>query len=327
MAWGLRLAASILAAAVLISAIFLWQVQRWYVAPGPIPLQNTIIIPKGGHLEDAARALHEAGIVRNAWVMIIGARLHNAKIKAGEYQFQPEMSMEQVVAQMVEGRTVVHKLTVPEGLTVRRILELVQDAEYLAGNITRHPPEGMLMPDTLHLSRDDLRDDVLARLQRAMAQTLDQMWDKRAAGLPFANKEQALVLASIVERETAIPAERPHVAAVFENRLRLGMRLQSDPTVIYGISEGLGTLPRPLTHDDLTSAHAWNTYVIPGLPPTPIAVPGRGALEAVLHPMNSPDLYFVANGGGGHSFAATLTEHNANVTKWRHLEATKGDHP
>lgn len=327
MAWGLRLAASVLAAAGLLSAVFLWQVQRWYVAPGPIFLQNTVIIPKGAHLEDAAHSLHEAGIVRNAGVMIIAARLHGAKIKAGEYQFQPEMSMEQVVAQMVEGRTVIHKLTVPEGLTVRRILELVRDADYLAGDITRHPPEGMLMPDTLHLSRDDLRDDVVARLQRAMVQTLDQSWEKRAADLPFASKEEALVLASIVERETAIPAERPHVAAVFENRLRLGMRLQSDPTVIYGISDGLGTLPRPLTHDDLAAPHAWNTYVIKGLPPTPIAVPGRGSIEAVLHPLISPDLYFVANGGGGHSFASSLSEHNANVTRLRHLEATKAEHP
>lgn len=322
-----RLAASMVAAALLVCLVIVWQVQRWYVAPGPIFLQNTVVIPKGAHLTDAARLLHETGIIRNEWVMVIGARLQGAKIKAGEYQFQPEMTTEQVVAQMVEGRTVVHKLTVPEGLTVRRILDLVRDAEYLAGDITRRPPEGLLMPDTLHLSRDDLRDEVISRMQRTMTQTLDRLWANRAANLPLASKEEALVLASIVERETALPSERPHVAAVFENRLRLGMRLQSDPTVIYGLSDGMGVLSRPLNHDDLSAQHPWNTYVIAGLPPTPIAVPGKGAIEAVLHPSASSDLYFVANGGGGHSFSATLAEHNANVTRLRHLEATKAERP
>ena len=320
MARWLRIAAVVVAVAMVVGAIFVWQVQRWYVAPGPISLQNTVVIPKGAKLEDAARLLHEAGIVRSPMVMVIGARLQRARIRAGEYQFPAESSTKDVVDQMVEGRTVVHKLTIAEGLTVRRIMELVRDADYLAGEITRHPPEGMLMPDTLHLSRDDLRDDVLARMQRAMAQTLDQLWAARAPGLPLATKEQALVLASIVERETALPSERPHVASVFENRLRLGMRLQSDPTVIYGLSDGLGVLPRPVNHDDLLVPHAWNTYVINGLPPTPIAVPGRGSIEAVLHPSDSQDLYFVANGGGGHSFAKSLTEHNANVTHLRHLE-------
>jgi len=206
-------------------------------------------------------------------------------------------------------------------------MELVRDADYLAGDITRRPAEGMLMPETLHLSRDDLRDDVLARLERSMTQVLDQLWANRAPGLPLATKEEALVLASIVERETAIPAERPHVAAVFENRLKIGMRLQTDPTVIYGLSDGMGVLSRPLNHDDLSAQHPWNTYVISGLPPTPIAVPGKGAIEAVLHPSVSDDLYFVANGGGGHSFAKTLAEHNVNVTRLRHMEVTGSDQP
>ena len=323
MARWLRLAGLCLAAAALAGGIALWQVQRRYVAPGPIALQNTVVIPKGARLEDTARRLHDAGIIHNPWVMIVGARLQGAKIKAGEYMFPAEASPADVVAQMVEGRTVVHKLTVPEGWTVRRILELVQDADFLAGDITHRPAEGSLMPDTLHLSRDDGREEVITRMQRSMSLLLEQLWANRAPGLPLQTKEQALVLASIVERETALPSERPHVAAVFENRLRLNMRLQSDPTVIYGLSDGLGVLLRPLTHDDLSAPHAWNTYVINGLPPTPIAVPGKGAIEAVLHPADSADLYFVANGGGGHAFAKSLAEHNGNVTHLRHLEAVQ----
>ena len=323
----LRLALGLLAFGVVAVAVTLWQAQRWYVAPGPIALQNTVYIPKGLHLDEAARRLHDAGIIRNPWVMVIGARLQGAHIRAGEYQFPPEASPEQVVAQMVEGKTVVHKLTIPEGLTVKRILELVRDADYLAGNITKHPEEGSLMPDTLHLSRDDGRDEVINRLHHSMSHVLDQLWANRAPDLPIATKEEALVLASIVERETALPAERPHVAAVFENRLRQKMRLQSDPTVVYGLSDGYGALPRALMHDDLSAPHPWNTYVIPGLPPTPIAVPGKGAIEAVLHPTASPDLYFVATGGGGHAFASTLAEHNANVTRLRRWEAAQGIRP
>ena len=322
-----RLAAIVLAVAALVVGIGLWQAQRWYVAPGPLRDQATAVIPKGMRLEDAARRLEQAGIINNHWVMVIGARLEGARIRAGEYQFQPEVSADSVVAQLVEGHTVIHKLTVAEGLTVRRIMELVRDADYLAGDITRHPAEGMLMPDTLHLSRDDPRDEVLARMERSMTQLLDQLWANRAPDLPLATKAEALVLASIVERETALPAERPHVASVFENRLKLGMRLQSDPTVIYGLSDGLGVLSHPITHDDLLTHHAWNTYVINGLPPTPIAVPGRGSIEAVLHPAHTEDLYFVANGGGGHSFAKSLGEHNSNVAHLRHLEESERTEP
>jgi UPF0755 protein len=223
---------------------------------------------------------------------------------------------------MVQGRTVIHKLTIAEGLTVKRALELVAQADYLAGGISHVPAEGMILPDTWHLSRDDLRQPLVDRMERSMEQNLNQLWARRAPDLPLKTKEEALVLASIVERETAVPAERPHIAQVFENRLRLGMRLQSDPTVIYGLSNGLGVMDRPLTHDDLSARHPWNTYVIDGLPPTPIAIPGKASIEAVLHPLPGQDLYFVANGAGGHAFARSLAEHNKNVAHWRHL----GDH-
>jgi UPF0755 protein len=315
-----KLAAIVTAIAVLFAVVTIWQMQRRYVAPGPLTEQATVVIPKGARLEDAARRLEEAGVIYNKWVLVLGAKLQGARIKAGEYLFQPTISSEDVVAQLVEGHTVVHKLTIPEGLTVRRILDLIRDADYLAGDIKRRPEEGMILPETLFLSRDDSRDEVVGRLQHSMEQTLDRLWANRASDLPLSDKHQALVLASIVERETGIAAERPHVAAVFENRLKLGMRLQSDPTVIYGISDGMGILSRPVTHDDLSVRHAWNTYVIDGLPPTAIAAPGKAAIEAVLHPLASQDLYFVANGGGGHAFAKSLSEHNVNVTRLRHME-------
>ncbi len=320
-------AAIVVTIAVAAIAVFAWQMQRRYVAPGPLTAPATAFIPKGSHLDEAAGRLVDAGVIHDKWVMILGAKLQGARIKAGEYLFQPGQSVEAVVAQLVEGHTIVHKLTIPEGLTVRRVLEMIHDADFLAGEIIHHPDEGMIMPDTLLLSRDDQRAEVVARLEHSMEQTLDRLWANRAADLPLTNKHDALVLASIVERETAIAAERPHVAAVFENRLKLGMRLQSDPTVIYGLSEGLGTLPRPLNHADLSANHPWNTYVITGLPPTPIAAPGKAAIEAVLHPSPSQDLYFVANGGGGHAFAKSLTEHNVNVTRLRHLETNGPDRP
>lgn len=310
----------VLAALILGGSLILWQAQRQFVAPGPLVQATTVVIPKGTRLRGIAERLAVAGVVRSAWVLEIGARLEGAHARAGEYLFQPGLSAQEVVAQMAEGRTVIHKLTVAEGLTVRRVIDLVDHADYLAGQITVAPPEGMVLPDTWHLSRDDQRQELIDRMKHSMEQTLDQLWDGRAPDLPLKSKEEALVLASIVERETAIAAERPHIAQVFENRLRLGMRLQSDPTVIYGLSNGLGVLDRPLTHDDLLAHHPWNTYVIDGLPPTPIAIPGRASIEAVLHPTSGVDLYFVANGGGGHAFAKSLNEHNRNVAHLRHLE-------
>ncbi len=313
----------ILSAALVIGgSLILWQAQRRYVAPGPLTEATTVVIPKGMHLGAVTQRLADAGVVWGATSTLIGARLDGAHVRAGEYLFEPRMSAEEIIEQMVQGRTVIHKLTIAEGLTVKRALELVAQADYLAGGISHVPAEGMILPDTWHLSRDDLRQPLVDRMERSMEQNLNQLWAGRAPDLPLKTKEEALVLASIVERETAVPAERPHIAQVFENRLRLGMRLQSDPTVIYGLSNGLGVMDRPLTHDDLSARHPWNTYVIDGLPPTPIAIPGKASIEAVLHPLPGQDLYFVANGAGGHAFARSLAEHNKNVAHWRHL----GDH-
>lgn len=316
----LAIAAIVLVAAATFVALDGW---RRFTAPGPLAAPTSVVIPKGAGLQSIARRLEEAGVVPDRYSFMVGAKWRRATLKAGEYAFPAGISAEQVVAQMEAGRTVVHKLTVAEGLTTRQVLELVQGADYLAGAITRRPGEGALLPETWHLSRDDERDEVVARMEASMRQILDSLWEGRAAGLPLKSKQEALVLASIVERETGVKAERPMVAGVFINRLRLGMRLQSDPTVIYGLSDGKGVLDRPISRADLETAHRWNTYVIDGLPPTPIANPGRASLEAVLHPADTDALYFVADGTGGHVFAKTLDEHNRNVANWRKLERAR----
>lgn len=316
----------LLAIIVLAIATATWAVlegHRRFTRPGPLAVATSIVIPKGAGTEAIAMRLVAAKIIPDRYSFMVGIKLNRAVLKAGEYAFPARISPEEAMTMMAEGRIVVHKLTIAEGLTTRQILALVREADFLAGDIGRKPAEGALLPETWHLSREDERDELVGRMEKSMRQALDQIWAGRADGLPLKTKEEALVLASIVERETGIKAERPKVAAVFINRLRLGMRLQSDPTVIYGLSDGLGVLERPISRADLETAHRWNTYVIDGLPPTPIANPGRASLEAVLHPAATDALYFVADGNGGHVFAKTLDEHNRNVAAWRKVERSR----
>lgn len=297
---------------------------RRFHAPGPLTESISMVIPRGAGTELIAKRLEAAGVIPDRYSFMVGAKLSQANLKAGEYEFTTHISPVEAVRLMAEGHTVIHKLTVAEGLTAKRALALVREAEYLVGEIVRKPLEGTLMPDTWNLSRDELRDDVVARMEKSMRQFLDQAWAARDRNTPLKNKDELLVLASIIERETALVSERPKVAAVFVNRLRKGMKLQSDPTVIYGLSDGLGVLDRTLTRADLENGHRWNTYVIPALPPTPIANPGRASIEAALHPAASEALYFVADGTGGHVFAKTLDEHNKNVAAWRKVERDRG---
>lgn len=297
-----------------------WEGHRRFTAPGPAAQPVTVIIPRGAGTELIAQSLDGAGVISSRWVFVLGAKLRRASLKAGEYAFPARVSPEEAVRIIAEGKVVIHKLTIAEGLTVRQVKDLVAEADFLAGPVTRKIQEGWLLPETWHMTRDEMRDDVLARMEKAMRQTVDVLWVARAPGLPLKSKEEALILASMVERETGVDAERPRVAAVFYNRMAKRMRFQSDPTVIYGLSECLGELDHSLTRDDLQSRHPWNTYVIDGLPRTPIANPGRASLEAVLHPVKSEELYFVADGTGGHAFARSLDEHNANVAKWRKIE-------
>ncbi|EME70782.1 periplasmic solute-binding protein [Paramagnetospirillum caucaseum] len=316
----IRIVAAIALLGGLIIGGLAWEGHRRFTAPGPSPKPVTVIIPKGSGTELIAQSLEGAGVIPSRLVFALGVKLRRATLKAGEYAFPAHVSPEEAMRIIAEGKVVIHKLTVAEGLTVRQVLGLVREAEFLSGPVTRKPAEGRLLPETWHMTRDEPRDEVIARMEKAMAQTLDVLWVARAPGLPLKSKDEALILASMVERETAVDAERTRVAAVFYNRLARGMRLQSDPTVIYGISDGLGELDHPLTRAELQNSHPWNTYTVDGMPRTPIANPGRASLEAVLHPAKSDELYFVADGTGGHAFARTLDEHNSNVAKWRKIE-------
>ncbi len=296
----------------------------WYLfdRPGPLAGSTSVVIAKGSGVRQIGERLAAAGVVDQPLLLAVGAKLAGggAPLKAGEYIFPAHISAREVVALLQSGKTVVRRLTVAEGLTVAQVKALLREAEGLDGEIDAAVPEGSLLPETYHYSWGDSRAEVLQRMRDAMRRTIDELWEGRADGLPLKSKDEALVMASIVERETGVAEERPRVAAVFLNRLRRGMKLQSDPTVIYGASGGAGMLDRPLSKADLAAPGSHNTYVIDGLPPTPIANPGAAAIAAVLQPADTDDLYFVADGSGGHVFAKTLAEHNRNVAKWRQIE-------
>ena len=302
---------------------------RWlraaYGAPGPAAAPVTVVIPKGAHLSDIAELTAQAGAVDSAWLFMAEAVLAGSPaLQAGEFAFPAHASMAAMLDAMHRGLVVEHRLTVPEGLTVRQVVALIDHAEALRGGLLKTPTEGALLPQTYFYVYGDPRDALLARMTSAMTQAVDTLWAGRAPDLPLADKSQALTMASIVERETSLSSERPHVAAVYENRLRLRMKLESDPTVIYAASQGEGVLDRPISRADLALASPYNTYQNDGLPPGPICNPGRASIEAVLHPMASDDLYFVADGSGGHAFAKTLAQHNKNVEKWRQIEKSQG---
>jgi UPF0755 protein len=246
----------------------------------------------------------------------------NSKIKAGEYALPAFASMADIARILVEGKPIQHKLTAAEGLTSDMIHKLVVADPVLVKDAGPVPAEGTLLPETYLFTRGTSREEMIARMETAEKKFLDAQWAKRAAGLPLETPEQAVILASIVEKETALPAERRHIAAVFVNRLKAGMKLQSDPTIIYGITKGY-PLGRGIRESELAADTPYNTYAITGLPPTPICNPGKDSIAAVLNPAASADLYFVANGKGGHVFAATMAQHERNVAAWRAVERAR----
>ena len=297
-----------------------------FESPGPLQVSRVVAIPKGeGRIEIAAR-LEQHGVISNRWTFIASYLLRNAlsdkpvELKAGEYEIKKYASMADVLNTLVQGKSILSKLTIPEGLTSQQIVERVRAAPDLVGDITEIPPEGSLLPDTYRFSKGMARQELLERMKVDMQRYLAQAWAKRQADLPLKSPQEAIIFASIVEKETGRPDERNRVAGVFMNRLRKGMRLESDPTVIYGIAGGRGSLGRPLTRSDLRQQTPHNTYRIKGLPPTPICNPGRSAIEATLNPAATTELFFVADGTGGHAFSTTLREHNAAVSNWRKLE-------
>ncbi len=319
--------AILFAVVVAVSVVAVWS-YKLAQAPGPLSQTRNVVIERGSSNEDVAALLEKDGIVDNAhaflaliWLTKPGAPI----IKAGEYEFTAGISMQDALALIRSGRVVTYKLTMPEGWTSARILERIRNQPALTGEITRPAPEGSLLPDTYLYHRGMSRDDLIAEMQATRDRVLKQLWAGRASGLPLKTPEEAVILASIVEKETGLAEERPRVAAVFVNRLKRHMRLQSDPTTIYGITEGKSRLERPLRRSDIAEKTPYNTYQIDGLPPTPIANPGREALAAVLNPIKSDELYFVADGTGGHVFSATLKEHQDNVKRWRQLERDQRD--
>lgn len=289
-------------------------------APGPLAEERRVVVPKGTGLAPLADLLTERGVLRHplafrAFVIVVGAQ---HRLKAGEYAFPAAISAASVRDLLVAGRTVVRRLTVPEGLTTAAVLDLVRGADGLVGE-PPDPGEGRLLPETYHYSYGDSRAGLVARMQRAMDKALAALFRDRPAGSPLNSEAELLTLASIVEKETGVSGERAAIAGVFVNRLKRGMRLQTDPTVIYALTGGGRDLGRPLTRADLRVDHSYNTYRIRGLPPGPIANPGLASLEAAARPAKTQALYFVADGAGGHLFAHTLREHNRNVARYRRL--------
>jgi UPF0755 protein len=313
---------SILIIAGLVLLVAMGLAKREFSAVGPLQEDVVVLLPKGAKLSDTSRLLALHGAITSEALFRLGARYRgeDRAIRYGEYRIPAGSSMEEILAMLVRGDTVLHRVTVAEGLTSYQIVEILRQNELLTGEIAELPPEGSLAPETYTIERNQSRSEVLKLMTEHQAAILAEAWERRAPDLPLKSPEELLVLASIVEKETGIAEERGRVASVFINRLRRGMRLQSDPTVVYGITEGKETLGRGLRRSELDRVTPFNTYQVDGLPPTPIAAPGRDAIMAVVNPEDTGFLYFVADGTGGHVFAVTLEEHNRNVARWRQIE-------
>ncbi|MCO5730767.1 endolytic transglycosylase MltG [Rhizobium sp. SSA_523] len=305
-----------------------YYVMQEYQSKGPLEVNTHFVVPSGAGLAQIAQSLERNGIVSDARIFryITGSYLDDGEtLKAGEYEIKAGASMKEIATILESGKSILYSVSMPEGLTVQQMMTRLSDDPVLEGDLPNElPPEGSLRPDTYKFSRGTKRVEILSQMRVAQERLIDQIWERRDPDLPVKTKQEFVTLASIVEKETGKDDERAHVASVFINRLNKGMRLQSDPTIIYGIFGGQGKpSDRPIYQSDLEKQTPYNTYQVKGLPPTPIANPGRAALEAVANPWRTNDLYFVADGTGGHVFAATLDEHNANVRRWRKLEAER----
>ena len=310
---------TLLGVAVALGGAFVYG-QRQMAADGPLNAPKAVTVKSGQRSAAIAEMLEKEGIISNGQIFYIASAIYQrmgVSLKAGEYQFSPGDSMRTVFERISDGKALSHKVTIPEGWTTMQALERIRAHPLLSGEAPETLAEGSLLPDTYTFQRGDTRQSIIDRMRKAQEKLLKQIWAKRVENLPLKSMEEALILASIVEKETGVAAERSRVAAVFINRLRRRMRLQSDPTIIYGIVGGKGKLGRPIRRSEIDAKTAYNTYQIDGLPPTPIANPGRHAIAAVLQPEESQDLYFVADGTGGHVFARTLSEHEKNVKNYR----------
>jgi UPF0755 protein len=296
-------------------------------APGPLQQDRVVNIPRGVGIRDISDVLSREGVIDQPWVFVGGVLLLKAHegLKAGEYQFKAHASLSDVVATLSEGKVLVHQVSIPEGFTSEQIVARLMADDVLTGNIDEMPSEGSLLPDTYSFTRGMTRAQMIVHMQHAEQRLVKEIWERRSPDLPLKTPEQLVILASLVEKETGKPEERTRIAAVFVNRLKQRMRLQSDPTIIYGLVGGKGTLGRPIMKSEVEQPTPYNTYQIDGLPPGPIANPGRAALEAAANPARTRELYFVADGSGGHAFAESYEQHQKNVLRLRQLQSGPPD--
>ena len=290
--------------------------------PGPLDREKIVNIPRGLGLRDIADLLARENVIEQPWVFIPAVVMLKAKdeLKYGEYKFGRQITLRETIETIIEGKVIQHAITIPEGLTSEQIIARLAEIDFLAGNIREIPKEGTLLPDTYNFPRGATREQALQRMQQAHRRVLQEVWERRNPEVPVTTPEALVTLASIVEKETGRADERSRVAAVFANRIRQKMKLQSDPTIIYGLVGGKGTLGRPIMRSEIEQPTPYNTYVIAGLPPGPIANPGRASLEATANPSRTKELFFVADGTGGHAFAENLQQHQQNVAKLRQFE-------
>jgi len=300
----------------------LYMGKRKFDATGPLDRERTVMIQRGQGIRDIAEQLRREGVIDQPLLFVIGAALVRVtdELKAGEYLFERNASMREVLALLVEGRSIQHAITIPEGLTSEQIVAKLGEQDVLTGAVREIPKEGTLLPETYKVTRGFSRDQVLQRMAAAHRRLVQEVWERRSPDLPLRSPEELVTLASIVEKETGRADERTRVAAVFINRLQRRMRLQSDPTVVYGIAGGKAVLGRGPTRDELDRPTPYNTYIVDGLPPGPIANPGRASLEATANPSRTKEIYFVADGTGGHVFAESYEQHVKNVARWREVE-------
>jgi UPF0755 protein len=304
-------------------ALLFYYVRVQFDQSGPLQYSTVVVIPKGEGVREIASRLEREGVISDQRIFVAAAVLYfeaQSRLKAGEYAIAKGASMRSVLDTLVEGKAILQSVTLPEGLTSYQIVQRLTAHPELTGKVDLIPREGSLMPDTYRFERGTDRNELIARMQNQQRKFLENVWPERATDLPFQTIEEAVTLASIVEKETGKVDERPRVASVFVNRIRKGMRLQSDPTIIYGLSGGKGTLGRGILKSEIQQMTPYNTYTMKGLPPTPIANPGRAAIEAVLRPAKTNDLFFVADGTGGHKFAETYEQHKEFVAEWRVVE-------
>lgn len=308
------------------AGIGLWAEGQFYQQPGPADVRTVVVVKPRSSLAGIAQQLASAGVVRSGLAFDAGVFLRGRahQLKAGEYGIPPHASEAVIVDMLVTHKVIEHRLTIAEGLTSSMAVGLIDGDTALAGK-SPAVPEGSLLPETYLFELGTPRAQILKRMHKAQVELIDRLWPMRKPGLPFHSPDDAIKLASIVEKETALPSERPHVAAVYINRLKAGMKLEADPTIIYGLTGGVA-LGHDIRASELQAPNPFSTYQIDGLPPTPICNPGRSSIAAVLAPDDSQDLYFVADGSGGHVFARTKAEQDKNVARWRVLEQAKSTH-